>query len=83
MSIYIKQIQCSSTRHGACEMSVIHAGMLTGLILFSSYAGNHSCYEFISAVALQCPPEQWDQSSTKSNIPNYEPKPVFPSFYVI
>lgn len=70
-------VSSSSARHGACELSVIHAGILTGLILFSSYAGNHSCYEFMSAEALLCPPEQWDQSSTKSKLPNYEAKPFF------
>lgn len=75
-------VSSSSARHGACELSVTHAGILTGLILFSSYAGSHSCCEFMSAEALSCPPEQWDQSSTKSKLPNYEAKPFF-SFYVI
>lgn len=37
---------------GLWDSSYLHAGRLTGLILWRSYECNHSCWEFMSIVAL-------------------------------
>lgn len=42
-------------RMGLETIYLIYAGILTGLISGQSCAGNHSCYEFLSTVALPCP----------------------------
>lgn len=53
----------------------VHAGILTGLILFRSYAGNHSELELIRATALLCPGDSTSQlcplSASSYILPSY------------
>lgn len=47
-------VSSSSVGGGACESLPFHVGMLTGLILFMSYVGNHRCWQFTSSLVLSC-----------------------------
>lgn len=48
-------VNSSSSRGGTQDTFPLHAGRLSGLILYGSYADNHSCCKFARALVLPYP----------------------------